>query len=89
MGIISMTFLGRPFSSMFCNFMFFSMKSLKLIKTFMGGCIVMSFYIHSKSARDIFFMYPMLPFTILNLGYKFSIIMIFIPLYTLKKGVKH
>ncbi len=89
MGIISMTFLGRPSSSMFCNFMFFSMKSLKLTKTFMGGCIVMSFYIHSEFARDIFFMYPMLPFTILNLGYKFSIIMIFIPLYTLKKGVKH
>jgi hypothetical protein len=30
--------------------------------------------------RDIFSMYPMFPFTILSLGYKFSAIMIFIPL---------
>ncbi len=67
MGIIGMTFLGRPSSFMFCNFMFFSMKSLKLTKTFMGGCIVTSFYIRSKFVKDIFSMYPMLPFTILNL----------------------
>jgi hypothetical protein len=46
MGIVGMTFLGRPFSFMFCNFMFFFMKSLKLINTFMGGCIVTSFYIN-------------------------------------------
>jgi hypothetical protein len=30
--------------------------------------------------KDTFSMYPMLLFTISNLGYKFSIIMIFIPL---------
>jgi len=36
-GYFSMTFLGKPFSFMFFNFMFFSMKSLKLTKTFMGG----------------------------------------------------
>jgi hypothetical protein len=64
MGIIGMPFLGRLSSFMFCNFMFFSMKSLKLIKTFMGGCIVTFLCIHSKSTRDIFSMYPMLPFTI-------------------------
>ncbi len=75
MGIIGMTFLRRPFS-----FMFFSMKSLKLTKTFMGGCIVTSSCVHSKYVKDTFSMYPMLLFTISNLGYKFSIIMIFIPL---------
>ncbi len=78
MGIIGMTFLGRLSSFMFCNFMFFLMKSLKLTKTFMGGYIVMSFCIHSKYVKDIFSMYPTFPFTIPNLGYKFSIIMIFI-----------
>ncbi len=31
MGIVGMTFLGKPLSFMFCNFMFFFMKSLKLI----------------------------------------------------------
>jgi len=69
---------GEAFSFMFYNFMFFSMKSLKLIKTFMGRCIIMSFCIHLKSTKDIFLMYPMLPFTIFSLKYKFSIIMIFI-----------
>ncbi len=34
MGIIGMTFLGRPSNFMFCNFMLFSMKLSKLIKTF-------------------------------------------------------
>jgi hypothetical protein len=36
MGIIGMTFLRRPFSFMLCNFISSSMKSLKLIKNFMG-----------------------------------------------------
>ncbi len=80
MGIIGMTFLGRPSSFTFCSFMFFSMKSLKLTKTFMGGYIVTSLCIHFEFVKDIFSMYPMLSFTISNLGYKFSIIMIFIPL---------
>jgi hypothetical protein len=80
MNIIGMTFLKRPSSFMFCNFMFFSMKSLKLTKTFMGGCIVMFFYIHLKFVKDIFSMYLMLLFTILSLKYNFFIIMIFIPL---------
>jgi hypothetical protein len=48
MGFIGMTFLRRLSSFMFCNFMFFSMKSLKLTKIFIVGCIVTSFYIHSK-----------------------------------------
>jgi len=74
-----MTFLGRPSSFMYCNFMFFSMKSLKLIKTFMGGCIVTSFYIHSESMKDIFSMYLMFLFTIQSLGYKILVIMNFIP----------
>jgi hypothetical protein len=43
MNIIGMTFLRKPSSFMFCNFMFFSMKSLKLTKTFMGECIVTFF----------------------------------------------
>jgi len=43
MGIIGMTFLGRPFGLMFYSLMLFSMKSLKLTQTFMGGCIVMFF----------------------------------------------
>ncbi len=78
MGIIGMTFLGRLFSFMFCYFMFFLTKSLKSTKTFMGGYIVTSFCIHSKYVRDIFSMYPMFPFTFPSLGYKFSIMMIFI-----------
>ncbi len=68
MGIIGMTFLGRPSSFMFCNFMFFSMKSLKLAKTFTGGCIVTSFCIHSESMKDIYFMYLVLSFTIPSLN---------------------
>jgi hypothetical protein len=76
MNIIGMTFLKRLFSIIFCN----SMKSLKLIKTFMGGCIVMFFYIHLKFVKDIFSMYLMLSFTIPSLRYNFFIIMIFIPL---------
>jgi hypothetical protein len=55
MGIIAMTFLGRPYSFMFCKFMFFSIKSLKLIKTFMGGCIVTFFCIHFKNMWRIYF----------------------------------
>jgi hypothetical protein len=51
--------------------MFFSMKSLKLTKTFMWGCIATSFCIHSKSTKDIFFMHLTLPFTIPNLGFFF------------------
>ncbi len=78
MGIIGMTFLRRPSSFMFCNFMFFSMKLLKLTKTFMGGCIVMSLCIHFEFVKDKFSTYLMLPFTIMNLEYIFSIIMIFI-----------
>jgi hypothetical protein len=85
MGINRMTFLGRPSNCMFCNFMFFSMKSLKLSKTFMGGCIIMSFYIHFKYVRDIFSMYRVLLFTIPSLGYKYSIIMIFHSFIDLKK----
>jgi hypothetical protein len=72
-----MTFLRRPSSFMFCNLMFFLVKSLKLINTFMGGCIVTLCCIHFESMRDIFSMYPMLLFTILSIGYKFLIIMIF------------
>jgi hypothetical protein len=48
-----------------------------------------NFLYPSKFVRDVFFMYPMLPFTIPNLGYKFSIVMILIHLYILRKGVKH
>jgi hypothetical protein len=48
MGIIGMTFIGKPFNFMFCNFMFFLMKSLKLIKKIYRGHIVTSFCIHSK-----------------------------------------
>jgi len=48
MGIIGMTFWRKHFNFMFCNFMFFSMKSLKLIKTFIVGCIVRFLCIHSK-----------------------------------------
>ncbi len=66
------------FREAFFNFMFFFMKSLKLTKTFMGGCIVTSFCIHSKSMRDIFSMYLMLLFTILTSGYDFFVIMTFI-----------
>ncbi len=54
MGIIGMTFLRRPSSFMFCNFMFFLMKSLNLTKTFMGGCIVTFFYIHFEYVKDIY-----------------------------------
>jgi hypothetical protein len=89
MGIIGMTFLGRPFSFMFYNFIFFFIKSLKLINTFMGGCIVTSFYVHLESIKDTFSTYPMLMFTIFSVGYKFLVITTFIPLYILKKGVKH
>jgi hypothetical protein len=46
--------LGRPSSFVFCNFNFFSMKSLKLIKTFKGGCIGTIFCIHSKFVRMYF-----------------------------------
>ncbi len=80
MNIIGMTFLGRPSSCMFCNFMFFAMKSLKLTKTSMGECIVMFLCIHLEFARDIFSMYLMLSFTIPSLGYNFFAIMIFISL---------
>ncbi len=73
-------FYKRPSSFMFCNFMFFSMKSLKLTKTFMGGCTVTSFCIYFEFVRDIFSMYPLLSFTCPSLGYKFLVIMIFIPL---------
>jgi len=58
--------------------MLFSMKSLKLIKMFMGECIVTSFCILSKSVKDIFFIYLMLSFIIPSLRYKFFAIMIFI-----------
>jgi hypothetical protein len=43
------------------------------------------FCIHSKFVKDIFSKYPMLSFTIPNLGYKFSIIIIFMPLWIIKK----
>ncbi len=59
MGITGMTFLRK-----LSNFMLFSMKSLKLTKMFMGGCIVTSFYIHSKFVKDIFVMYLMFSFII-------------------------
>ncbi len=86
---MGMTFLRRPFSFMFCNFMFFLMKSLNFINTFMGGCIVTFFYIHLESIKDTFSMYSMLMFTIIGFGCNFIVITTFIPLYILKKGEKH
>jgi hypothetical protein len=71
-------FKGRPSSFMFCKFMLFSMESLKLTKTFMGGFTITSLCIHFKFVKDVCSMYPMLLFTCPSLGYIFLIIHSFI-----------
>jgi hypothetical protein len=44
MGIIGMTFLGRPSSFTFCSFMFFSMKSLNWRKYLLGDALNVFLY---------------------------------------------
>jgi hypothetical protein len=45
MGIISMTFLRNPSNVMSCRFTCFLMNLLKLIKTFLGGCMVTCLFV--------------------------------------------
>jgi hypothetical protein len=55
MGIISMTFLRNPLIVMSCKFTCFFMNLLKLIKTFIGGCMVTCLFVSIWHLWQIYF----------------------------------
>jgi len=57
MGTIGMTFFESPSSVLYCKFTCFFVNSLKLIQTFIKGCMVTSSCIHLAYVKDIIFLF--------------------------------